>query len=426
MSNLQKFDELSEKLGLSFDREENGFFVMVDKDGKEFIFVDDNFVAYDPENLPEVEEEEEKPSVTISTDDWHFKLIGYVLGSNAPTPENMHNLCPYFWLLVFAVLVSPFVWIVRNVIGLVGAIDNFIDERLKIPMKRIAARKWEKGLTDDKAWRILDDGEWWSFDGGWKYDFNEYIGTAKDAAIRYMKRVHGIDKFVTAKGNPTKKWAAFVKEQSERWEEIKEKIREKDRLAQIRKRAYEDKMEGFRTSVDKGFNNVADTVASWKTIIKWTKRFVGLVITLAGLVALYFVVGFLSWILLSIASVFTLTNIITAILIIVGVGIVALLVYVVVLWVQYMQEKGTKLWYIKAIYLFLKWVIVEPLKFLWEIFIYKFIWMLIIENIILFVKSASLRTWKGILGVLGIFGEYGGAAYTDYCPGLTIEDKEKQ
>ena len=40
---------------------------------------------------------------------WHYKLLKYVMGSNAPTPQNMQNGCPYFWLAAYAILALPFV-----------------------------------------------------------------------------------------------------------------------------------------------------------------------------------------------------------------------------------------------------------------------------------------------------------------------------
>ena len=39
---------------------------------------------------------------------WHYRLVQYVLKSNAPTPQDMQNGCPYFWLAVFSMLVVPF------------------------------------------------------------------------------------------------------------------------------------------------------------------------------------------------------------------------------------------------------------------------------------------------------------------------------
>lgn len=50
--------------------------------------------------------------VVLNKNSWHRKLQGYVLGK----PEEFPNLCPYFWLTVFCMLVSPYVALWRYVL----------------------------------------------------------------------------------------------------------------------------------------------------------------------------------------------------------------------------------------------------------------------------------------------------------------------
>jgi len=59
---------------------------------------------------------EEKATVLLSTKSWHYRFMKLVLGKVAPTPENMHNLCPYFWLLVFSLLVCIVVLPIKGII----------------------------------------------------------------------------------------------------------------------------------------------------------------------------------------------------------------------------------------------------------------------------------------------------------------------
>src|ERR1035437_4613029 len=54
----------------------------------------------------------DKPKLMrVDKKSWHYQLMMYVLGSKTPTPQNMQNGCPYFWLLVFSLFASIFVTI---------------------------------------------------------------------------------------------------------------------------------------------------------------------------------------------------------------------------------------------------------------------------------------------------------------------------
>ncbi len=74
---------------------------------------------------------DEKAAVKLSTRSWHYKLVKFILGSAAPTPTNMHNLCPYFWLLVFSILITP-IWgplklIARGFANIIATVGEFVD-----------------------------------------------------------------------------------------------------------------------------------------------------------------------------------------------------------------------------------------------------------------------------------------------------------
>ena len=69
----------------------------------------------------------EKPKLMrVSLKSWHYRLIKYVLADNAPTPKTMQNGCPYFWLLIFSLFASPFVFVVKAFWFLLLLIPRFL------------------------------------------------------------------------------------------------------------------------------------------------------------------------------------------------------------------------------------------------------------------------------------------------------------
>jgi len=52
--------------------------------------------------------EEKLSLIKLSTKSWHFKLNQYVYGSKIIN-TNIKNLCPYFWMLLLAIIIVPFV-----------------------------------------------------------------------------------------------------------------------------------------------------------------------------------------------------------------------------------------------------------------------------------------------------------------------------
>lgn len=56
--------------------------------------------------------------VTLRKDSWHARLQGWTFGS----VSWRQNLCPYFWLTVFCIIVSPFVLVGKLVAEVCGAV----------------------------------------------------------------------------------------------------------------------------------------------------------------------------------------------------------------------------------------------------------------------------------------------------------------
>ena len=96
----------------------------------------------------------EKPKLMkVSMKSWHYRLLKYVLRSNAPTPKTMQNGCPYFWLLIFSVLVVPFVFLFHVFVGMVKGVLAGIDWLLKVSID-----KWIAKLDDILAYDMYYNG----------------------------------------------------------------------------------------------------------------------------------------------------------------------------------------------------------------------------------------------------------------------------
>jgi hypothetical protein len=52
--------------------------------------------------------------LTLNRNAWHRKLQKYVLGIDRTAKDDFPNLCPYFWLTVFCLFASPFVFFWRS------------------------------------------------------------------------------------------------------------------------------------------------------------------------------------------------------------------------------------------------------------------------------------------------------------------------
>ena len=94
--------------GFLYKNDADGYFIKV-------IEVDNGSITInEKEYLKESDEQyithSEKPKLMrVSMKSWHYRLVKYVLRSNAPTPKTMQNGCPYFWLLLFSIFVVIFV-----------------------------------------------------------------------------------------------------------------------------------------------------------------------------------------------------------------------------------------------------------------------------------------------------------------------------
>ena len=371
---------------------------------------------------------QEKAAVALSTKSWHYKLVKAVLGKAAPTPQNMHNLCPYFWLLVLSILVCPVVLPLRAIIWTFLSIEEWTEKMAMTNMIVPAATSWSEGLTDLDVYQI------YRHDKAIKKSYKKAFGT-----FDHYHEKNTIEKpdFVSMWYEKRHKKKAFTKESDrynqyytkdfEKWIETQEVAYEKfladedarEYEKRQKKDQYDEKLRDFRNNTDDFFDRIRDAVSSWKNLIKWTKRTVGAIITIACLVATYFIVSFVGHGVLWLVEHWDWTVLMYFGIVCGGAGILYLIIYLGHAWVVFMQDKGTDLWYVKAAYTFFL-IIFWPLK----IIFYHFLWQLILVNLWYLIKKGAIALWNSLLGFLGIFGEYFGASYGDYCPGIEWEENK--
>lgn len=97
----------------------------------------------------------------LKRNSWHRKLQQYVLGLSTSRYEDMHNLCPYFWLTIFCLIVVPFVSLFRGVRNVCVKTADLID-RMIAPL----VDRWYANLDIDQIaylayWKEGDFRKWW-------------------------------------------------------------------------------------------------------------------------------------------------------------------------------------------------------------------------------------------------------------------------
>ncbi len=218
-------------------------------------------------------------------------------------------------------------------------------------------------------------------------------------------------------GTYTKDFYEWAEEQ----EKVYDELVEANKIKKQEKVQYEEKLKDARYAIDDWFDNLREYMRSWKNIIKWTKRVVGLIVTTVLLVATYFIVNFMGRGILWLVEHWDWKVVTTAGLILAGAAVAIGLILLLRAWILYIQEKGMTLWYVKLAYWPLYILVWWPLK----IVFYYLLWQLLALNLWYIIRKGAQLVWGSILGFLGIFGEYFGASYTDYCPGIEWDEENK-
>lgn len=404
----------------------------------------------------------DKPKLMrISRNSWHYKLLKFVMKSNAPTPKDMQNGCPYFWLLIFSMLVAPFKVLflaIKWVLMLIPKALFYVLEQL--------VNSWIAGLDDETAYDVYYGGGDSKMPKTAKIYFENKAGTYGSSddnffdffLSRKYKNLSKDDPDYEAKRDEIKaKWATWREDLQKRRSAQREIEAEKEAEYRKRKAIHDARRAESRARWDARMEPIFvwfENTGAWfrKTftvergrvnlIVKRTKQFVGAVVTLGILVGTFFLVNIIARGLMVVADA-CIANWMVFVyigLFAVACGIGYLLYVLVSSWVQNIinrYERGKKVWYIQPfIYL-----IFYPLKYILMAIVFvivKIIWGIIkfifytalfkyfLKPIGLFIAKLFMGLVRGVGSSSGIFGEYFGASYSDYCPGIEWCDFEDE
>lgn len=378
--------------------------------------------------------EERNKQVKTSTKAWHYKLLMFVFGKTIGDLRDMRNLCPYFWLTIAAMIIVipslPF----KLVIGIIRAINKKIQA-----FKKSKLVKWLKTVSAAEAGDMYHGN----------FVLIEKPKSAKGVdswdLIAEWAAIHGLDPKAPDYHVKLKALMDEVKAEREKLKE--QRIKDSDKLYRLRcekqkRREARDKKiketldsfaKFFSIKRDKSLTDKQRGVKNRNAIIKNTKRFVGLLITISIAVCIVILGQFASYGILSLIKIWSWSGIwqgtlyalvILAILSAI-IGISVFLAYIVNYAQKTYKEKGSFVWYaipfvylVFAIFYTLKYVIYYPVGyFLCYIVIWKLICVSLSWGII---KGFG----KGFANFGGIFAEYFGSAYSDFCPELGWEEDE--
>lgn len=392
----------------------------------------------------------------VSKNSWHYRLIKYILKDSAPTPKDMQNGCPYFWLLIFSVIVLPFVLIfkaIKWVILLIPKLLFFILEQL--------VNSWIASLDDEAAYELQQNGQYGktklpmtaklfinNHDSMSGYDlFDLYLSK------KYKKLSKTDPAYAEKRKEISEKWNAWQEAQSEKRRIQRELDDERDNEIRRRReehakkrREAEAKWEAKMKPIKAGFAEIGKwfrktfTVERGRVnmIVKRTKQFMGAIITLVVLAFTFFAVNYISLGLMVFADL-CIANwyvFVAIALLAIAAGIIYLFYILISSWGQNVVNKykrGKRVWYIEPV-IYLIWypvkylvlgivflivyIIWTPIKFI----IYTLLFKYFLKPIGLFIAKLVVGLIKGIGSSSGIFGEYFGASYSDYCPGIEWTD----
>ena len=385
----------------------------------------------------------EKPKLMrVSFKSWHYRLVKFVLKDSAPTPKTMQNGCPYFWLLLFSIFSVPFILLYKAIKWVVMLIPHALNWYLEK-----TAIKWLAELDDVTVYDYYKTRN--KIPKGVKMYFKRkdtYDSPYSIVLDQYIKNKYSDMTYWDARSTLNEKWKMWFTETYD--EKIKKReILEKKREERAEK--WDKKMKPFNKLMDKFVNFVYKIIDDIKKvftfergklniIIKRTKQFVGFIITLLILASSFVVINLLVRLIIYLTALCVANWVAIAVvgIIIAAIGVVYLIYLAISTWLQNVVNKyksGRKIWYIeillyltfyplKYITIGLKYIVWYPVKFIF----YELLFKLVLTPIGKILFKIFMTIWSGFVGSTGIFGEYFGASYSDYCPGLEWCDFEDE
>lgn len=399
----------------------------------------------------------DKPKLMrVSLKSWHYRLIKYVLRDNAPTPQTMQNGCPYFWLLLFSMLVVPFILFAKGILWAVLLIPKMIFWVLEQMVVN-----WIEGLDDETAYEMDYYGMQRAKVPKTAQMF--FKNNTENFFELYLSRKYNISRtdsntdYWAKRSEIRLKWEVWREEVNKKREEQdnliikRDNARRKKLLIQKAKREesrkrWNAKMKPYRD----GFNKIGNwfkktfTVERGRVnaIVKHTKQIVGALVTFVILFLTGFIVNYVSLGLMWFIDLCIVNWMILVILLSVcaGFGLGYLIYILLTSWVTGIvdrYERGKKVWYVqpfiyvifyplKYLFMLIAFIVVKILYEFFKFIFYTAIFKNFLKPIGLFIAKLGMGLWNTILGSTGVFGEYFGASYSDYCPGIEWCDIEEE
>lgn len=340
--------------------------------------------------------EQHEKLIKITPSCWHYRLIKYIWKID---PKMFMNLCPYFWLTIASLFVLPFVWfynVIKN--GFITFFDKISEHMDKIFDKEL--ENWVKTLNEAQIIE-LDKFGWNSEDVSVPYSFKKKA-SPWDAVHKWCK-LHNVSTIELYK--KVGLYEEFKEKMRLRRAELRKVAAEKE----SRKQAITDKRKADREKMNK--------------VIKNTKQIAGFIITLFLAFIFFFIVKLFVFIFTLFVE-FVILNSVECGCAIGYMALVALIGFIIYL---YCMRVGSIVDRItdKQHASFKEWIMAIPalivIGICYVIFyciIYVFLWKWII-----YATYVGLR--NAFFTFTGIFGEYFGASYSDYCPGIEWDEKEE-
>jgi hypothetical protein len=395
-------------------------------------------------DLANIVQSEYPKLMAVSMKSWHYRLVKYVLGSSAPTPKTMHNGCPYFWLLIFSLIASPFVLLG----GILGKIFTFIF----VGFERLMDALVDQWLDNLDASEIYD----YSQNGGDFYNPNIFTrvisGSKRNAFDRFVFLKYGIDKDVDSD-----KFREQTKIIFNEWREWRRKQYEKQSLQQaeyqksLAKKRISDEKWNKRTqpikdgiakallSIEDFFTNIKKSFTGNNNLVKRTKEFVGLFVTILMLAITLGIVSGVAVVIVMISDAlagnwFVIFETLICLIVIATVVLIAFFLAAMVMAFVDKCKNNRNAWYSKILLsaIFapivnigkfiaygLFYVVFIPLKFIIFDFLWKIVYIKIIAGTFIGLFNVTINSG-------GIFTEYFKASYSDYCPGIEWVDTDDE
>lgn len=334
--------------------------------------------------------------ITISKDAWHYKLLVYVWDIN---PSVYKNLCPYFWLTIASIVLFPFVFVYRTIRNIISTISRYINKIIDDSLEHDFITYLNKFSANDILY--LDNNKNGDYDV-WKNmpkTFKKSY-TVSDMVSKW-KKINNIDVLTYNKLLTSDEYVSYAKKKNkEYFDKLNREIKEHAEKNEISLKKKE----------------------KLNKIIKYTKRIFGLLITL-----LLTGIG----ILLSLMFTYMLTGLIQLLItysseVVISLKVIVVLILLCVIssiYYKFIRNKFQRFinrdeTSLKEKLLILPFLLVWSVyKLLYYIF-YKFLWVCVIVS-----TFKAFRTF--IFEFTDIFGEYFGASYSDYCPGISWDSEEE-